>query len=92
MAIALIAINSTVQSLAKPQRCQPQQSMPAAHTWPMRTTLSVGLQHDLLDAIPAVRVLCRPESLSRHGGLVMTGRLEDVCAELDRLVAMEELH
>lgn len=31
-------------------------------------------------------------SLARPGGLVITGRLEDVCAELDRLVALEELH
>ena len=31
-------------------------------------------------------------SLAKPGGLVITGRLEDVCAELDRLVALEELH
>ncbi len=43
-------------------------------------------------AVPAVRVRCRPESLERHGGLVIAGRLEDVCAELDRLVALQELH
>lgn len=39
-----------------------------------------------------VRMRCRPESLERHGGLVLAGRLEDVCAELDRLVALQELH
>ena len=50
------------------------------------------MQLALSCATPAVRVLYRPESLARPGGLVISGRLAAVCAELDRLVAMEELH
>ncbi len=43
-------------------------------------------------ALPTLRVLHRPANLARPGGLVIAGRMADVCAELDRLVAMEALH
>jgi len=42
--------------------------------------------------LPALRVLHWPANLARPGGLVIAGRMADVCAELDRLVAMEALH
>lgn len=42
--------------------------------------------------LPRLRVLHRPANLARPGGLVISGRMADVCAELDRLVALEAVH
>lgn len=42
--------------------------------------------------LSTLRVLHRPANLARPGGLVISGRMADVCAELDRLVALEALH
>ena len=43
-------------------------------------------------ALPTLRVLHRPASLARPGCLVIAGRMAEVCAELDRLVALETVH
>lgn len=43
-------------------------------------------------SLPCLRVLHRPANLSRPGGLVIAGRMADVCAELDRLVSLETVH
>ncbi len=43
-------------------------------------------------SLPCLRVLHQPANLSRPGGLVIAGRMADVCAELDRLVSLETAH
>jgi hypothetical protein len=43
-----------------------------------------------LGAVPAVRIVRPARTLRESGRLVISGRLADVCAELDRLAAMEQ--
>ena len=54
--------------------------------------LDGSVRHKFQGSAPALRVLHRPANLATPGGLVIAGRMSDVCAELDRLVAMEALH
>lgn len=75
------------RALAATAQCQQRVNAP-----PKLSVVAAWAPAAMPHAVPAVRVRCRPESLECHGGLVIAGRLEDVCAELDRLVALQELH
>ena len=82
---------SVASTAPLPVPCSGLQSMAPVNPAP-DSPLPAWVPSSMPHAAPAVRVRCRPESLERHGGLVIAGRLEDVCAELDRLVALQELH
>lgn len=101
---ALARVPST-QCLRPPMVCCTRTAASVTAPLPLPLSLPVavpaaGLAGPCADAqasrarqLALVRSQAHPaSSLARPGGLVITGRLEDVCAELDRLVALEELH
>jgi hypothetical protein len=101
MGIALLALSGLFQGLASFNRAAPApRPRPAGRVhpvWTVRrpscTTMAGVLSAKKPEAkAPALRVLRVAESGPRSdcaGRMVISGRMADVCAELDRLVAME---
>lgn len=101
MGIALLALSSLFQGLTSFNRAAPApRTRPAGRVHPVWTVRRANCQ-TMTGAIlakrpttmtPALRVLRVAEIGPRSdcaGRMVISGRMADVCAELDRLVALE---
>lgn len=101
MGIALFALSGLFQGLTSFHRAAPApRPRPVGRTHPVWTVRrpSCPTMAGMLSAkkpttkVPALRVLRVAESGPRSdcaGRMVISGRMADVCAELDRLVALE---
>jgi hypothetical protein len=101
MGIALFALSGLLQGLTSFHRAAPApRPRPAGRVHPVWTVRrpSCPTMAGMLSAkkpeikVPALRVLRVSESGPRSdcaGRMVISGRMADVCAELDRLVALE---
>ena len=101
MGIALLALSGLFQGLTSFQRAAPApRPRPAGRIHPVWTvrhpkckTMAASLTSSKAMAIaPTLRVLRVAENGPRSdcaGRMVISGRMADVCAELDRLVALE---
>jgi hypothetical protein len=85
MGIALLALSGLFQGFASSKRA----TLRAAK--PLRT-ISPASCTRFADTVPTLRVLRVTENDQRvcgAGRMVISGRMADVCAELDRLAALE---
>jgi len=101
MGIALLALSSLFQGLTSFNRAAPApRPRPAGRVHPVWTvrrpscpTMASSLMAKKTTIMaPALRVLRVAESGPRSdcaGRMVISGRMADVCAELDRMVALE---
>jgi hypothetical protein len=101
MGIALLSFSGLFQSLTSFNRAaaapRPRTSSRIHPVWTTRkptcpTMAGVLAAQKFAPKVPALRVLRVAESGPRSdcaGRMVISGRMADVCAELDRLVAME---
>lgn len=90
---ATLALWSPLQSLLR--RLAPAAHVPAAITHPQRTCVRMQPAPPSACAQPVrrplrvVRVMEAGQPRSQVGRMVISGRMADVCAELDRLAACE---
>ena len=101
MGIALLALSSLFQGLTSFNRAAPAPyPRPTGRVHPVRTvrrpncpTMASSLMAQKTTIMaPALRVLRVAENGPRSdcaGRMVISGRMADVCAELDRMVALE---
>ena len=104
MGIALLALSGLFKNLpsfttaAKVQPAPKRQPVRLHPEWANRSTscaLASPGQTQVFTRQPGLRVLRVHESGQNAAGagrMVISGRMADVCAELDRLVAMEARH
>ncbi|PUE48883.1 hypothetical protein B9Z47_04970 [Limnohabitans sp. 2KL-1] len=103
MGIALLALSGLINKLpylGRPQPVMVKRPSGRPHpVWATRPTPCIPLQgHEpgkTVRTAPSLRVLRIHESdqgLACAGRMVISGRMADVCAELDRLAALETRH
>jgi hypothetical protein len=104
MGIALLALSGLFKNLSSFTTGTPVQTLPKRSTvrlhpdWAIRSTPCALPPHGKTQATkrqPSLRVVHVHESGQKvvgAGRMVISGRMADVCAELDRLVAMEARH
>ena len=99
MGIALLALSGLFKTLSTPRRTQlvmPKRHLGRLHpVWAVRPaacTPPTPLLAHMTPTAPHLRVLRMNETgqgAECAGRMVISGRMADVCAELDRLVALE---
>jgi hypothetical protein len=104
MGIALLAFSGLFKNLTSFTTSPPVQAMPKRQAvrlhpeWAVRSTSCALVSHSNIQASqgkPTLRVVHVHESGQSAvgaGRMVISGRMADVCAELDRLVAIEARH
>ena len=96
MGIALLALSGLFKNLYSPRRTQlvtPKRHLGRIHpVWAVRPAACTPPASHLARMAPTaphLRVLRMDETEQGAGRMVISGRMADVCAELDRLVALE---
>ncbi len=104
MGIALLALSGLFKNLQSFTTNTPAQTLPKKPTvrlhpeWAVRSAPCAQPSHgktQVAQRRPSLRVVHVHESGQNSAGagrMVISGRMADVCAELDRLVAMEARH
>lgn len=102
MGIALLALSGLLKCLSSVQRAQPvavKRPLGRLHpVWATRASTCPPLEGHSPRATPPaqrlriLRINETGQSAECAGRMVISGRMADVCAELDRLVALEGQH
>ena len=92
--IGLTALMHTVQRMAAPARptALPPTTAPAHSPWTANAPVRRAAAPRRPSGLRVLRVCDAHDAPHHTGRMVISGRMADVCAELDRLAAREALH